>query len=53
VYCRLDQAQTRPTVVFTGIKEHLASGLPSMFGFTVYSSIEQATGGERPLPVPQ
>jgi len=35
------------------IKAYLASGLPSMFGFTVYDSIRQASrDGEIPFPCP-
>lgn len=50
VYYRLDQVNADPDTVLADIKTHLASGLPSMFGFTVYSSIEQATGGDIPFP---
>ena len=36
------------------IKAYLASGLPSMFGFTVYDSIRQASrDGEIPFPCPR
>ena len=36
------------------IKKHLAAGVPSMFGFTVYDSIAQAQGsgkGRIPFPI--
>jgi C1A family cysteine protease len=51
-YYRLDPPGTQPDVLLTRIKTNLASGLPSMFGFTVYSSIVQANdnGGKIPFP---
>ena len=52
-YYRLDPAGTTKPALLTAIKTNLASGLPSMFGFTVYSSYTQASvankGGD-PLP---
>lgn len=52
-YYRLDPPGTSPTTLLNTIKIWLAAGLPSMFGFTVYSSISQAgsTGGKIPFPV--
>ena len=41
-YYRLDPAGTSRTDLLARIKQLLALGLPSMFGFTVYSSIGQA-----------
>jgi C1A family cysteine protease len=51
-YFRLDSPGTTRDVLLSRIKTNLASGLPSMFGFTVYSSISQAnTTGAIPFPV--
>jgi C1A family cysteine protease len=52
-YYRLDPPGTKPLDLLTRIKTNLASGLPSMFGFTVYSSITQAnqSGGKIPFPI--
>lgn len=50
-YVRLDPPATAPDVALKEVKSFLASGLPSMFGFTVYSSIAEADGdGKIPLP---
>ncbi|MDP3915804.1 MAG: C1 family peptidase [Bacteroidota bacterium] len=51
-YYRLDPSGTTRTELLNRIKTNLASGLPSMFGFTVYSSIAQAgnNGGKIPYP---
>ena len=51
-YYRLDPPGTTAGQLLTRIKTNLASGLPSIFGFTVYSSINQAdaTGGGIPYP---
>ena len=51
-YYRLDPPGTKPDELLSRIKTNLAAGLPSMFGFTVYSSISQAnqTGGKIPYP---
>jgi len=50
-YYRLDPSGTAKDVLLTRIKTNLAAGLPSMFGFTVYSSISQAaTSGKIPYP---
>jgi C1A family cysteine protease len=45
-YYRLDPAGTSPSALLARIKANLSAGLPSVFGFTVYSSIAQsgATG---------
>ncbi len=52
-YFRLDPPGTKAADLLTQIKTNLAGGLPSMFGFTVYSSIDQAdaSGGKIPFPV--
>ncbi len=50
-YYRLDPHGTSKTVLLNRIKTHSAAGLPSMFGFTVYSSISQAgAAGKIPYP---
>ncbi len=50
-YYRLDPLGTSTSVLLNRIKTYLAAGLPSMFGFTVYSSISQAaTTGKIPYP---
>ena len=52
-YVRLDELNiTKPTLLYN-IKANIASGLPSIFGFTVYSSISQAgSTGNIPFPNP-
>jgi C1A family cysteine protease len=50
-YYRLDPPGTLKADLLTRIKTNLTAGLPSMFGFTVYSSISQAaTTGKIPYP---
>jgi C1A family cysteine protease len=51
-YYRLDPPGTKGPDLLNQIKANLAAGLPSMFGFTVYSSIAQAdaSGGKIPYP---
>jgi C1A family cysteine protease len=50
-YYRLDPIGTQKTALLSTIKTNLAAGLPSMFGFTVYSSYTQAkTTGKIPFP---
>jgi len=50
-YYRLDPPGTTAATLLERIKKYLAAGLPSMFGFTVYSSISQAgTNGKIPMP---
>jgi C1A family cysteine protease len=53
-YYRLDPAGTTPAAVLAAIKTNLAAGLPSFFGFTVYSSYTQASAANKgaiPFPV--
>ncbi len=51
LYYRHDPAGSTRAAVLERLKATLASGHPAMFGFTVYSSIEQAeTTGRIPLP---
>ena len=50
-YYRLDPPSTSKDALLKQIKTNLAGGLPSMFGFTVYSSISQgSTTGKIPYP---
>ena len=50
-YYRLDPPGTAKDVLLNQIKTNLAAGLPSMFGFTVYSSYAQgSTTGKIPYP---
>jgi C1A family cysteine protease len=50
-FYRLDPAGTSPANLLDSIKQHIAKGLPPMFGFTVYDSIRQAaTSGRIPFP---
>jgi len=50
-YYRLDPPGTAPATLLNQIKANLAAGLPSMFGFTVYSSYTQAAAtGKIPFP---
>ena len=48
-YFKLDPPGTPPATVLSNIKTQIAAGFPSMFGFTVYSSISNAA--EIPFPV--
>lgn len=51
-FYRLDPEGIAKAALLTQIKTHLAAGLPSMFGFTVYNSISQANAtGKIPFPV--
>ena len=53
-YYRLDPPGTAPADLLNRIKTNLAGGLPSMFGFTVYSSYTQAGAtGKIPYPTPK
>ena len=50
-YYRLDPSGTTTSALLNRIKTNLAAGLPSMFGFTVYSSYGQASSnGKFPFP---
>jgi len=50
-YFRLDPPDKPKNLLLKEIKSYLAAGLPSMFGFTVFSSIEQ-TKGDGKIPYP-
>lgn len=50
-YYRLDPPGTSAQAVLDAVKRHLSSEMPSMFGFTVYSSISKAAAtGDIPFP---
>lgn len=50
-YYRHDPSETPRKTILESVKTHLAAGLPSMFGFTVYSSYVQADkNGMIPYP---
>lgn len=49
-YLRLDPLGTTKEKLMERIKAHLVAGLPSMFGFTLYSSIKEAHDGKIPYP---
>lgn len=50
-YFRHDPADLSKVEVLEGVRKTLAAGIPSMFGFTVYSSVAQAKGtGKIPFP---
>lgn len=52
-YCRLDPPATPKDLLLKRIKSFIVAGLPSMFGFTVFSSIGQAgDDGKIPYPCP-
>jgi C1A family cysteine protease len=52
-YFRSDPPGTPTNIILSRVKAYLSNGLPSMFGFTVYSSIAQAaTTGKIPYPTP-
>ena len=51
-YYRLDPPGTTPEALLANIKNHLLAGLPSMFGFTCYSSLWSAVDGKIPFPQP-
>lgn len=51
-YFRLDPPGTAKDVLLSRIKTLLSHGLPSMFGFTVFSSISQASDDDGKIPFP-
>jgi C1A family cysteine protease len=53
-YLRLDAADKTQTSTLTNVKAYLKAGFPSIFGFSVYKSIDDAdTTGKIPFPAPQ
>lgn len=51
-YYRLDPAHTPAATVLTNIKQQINSGFPVMFGFTCYTSLQDADNGYIPYPKP-
>ena len=51
-YYRLDPAGASRSTTLNTVKSYLAAGLPSMFGFTVYSSIPPSGDGKGEIPFP-
>ncbi len=52
-YYRLDPPGTTKSDLLNRIKQYIAGGFPSMFGFTVYNSIDQVgADGKIPYPSP-
>lgn len=50
-YYRHDPPSASPENILNRVRTYLSAGHPAMFGFTVYSSIEQASGtGRIPFP---
>ncbi len=53
-YVRLDTPNIVKATLLNNIKTNIAAGIPSIFGFTVYSSIDQADKtGKIPYPGPK
>ena len=51
-YVRLDQPNVTPTQLVNVLKEYVTNGLPSMFGFTCYSSLWQSNNNGGLIPYP-
>jgi C1A family cysteine protease len=49
-YYRLDAPGTSRTDLLARIKDHLFKGLPCVFGFTCYTSLDHAKDGKIPFP---
>lgn len=49
-YYRLDSADMRGSRLLNSIKDHLTKGLPMMFGFTCYSSLNYSEDGKIAFP---
>jgi C1A family cysteine protease len=52
-YFRHDPPGSKPEEVLVHVKTHLAAGLPTMFGFTVFSSIPEAGSGKNAILFPK
>ncbi|HEY6505238.1 MAG TPA: C1 family peptidase [Chitinophagaceae bacterium] len=50
LYYRLDANGVRGQALLNSIKDHLRNGLPMMFGFTCFTSLDQADDGKIPFP---
>ena len=53
LYYRLDADGVRGQALLDKIKEHLSNGLPMVFGFTCFASLDQADHGKIPFPDPK
>ena len=53
VYYRLDAPGISTSAVLSNVRQNLAAGLPSMFGFTVYSSFPGIGEGSGDIPFPE
>lgn len=51
-YYRIDRPGQSTSGTLQQVKENLAGGLPSMFGFTVYSSMPHSGDGKGEIPFP-
>jgi len=49
-YYRLDPPTASKPDVLASVKRHIASGLPSMFGFTVYENLQTSDTGDVAFP---
>ncbi len=52
-YYRLDPRGTSSSQALSAVRQSLAGGLPSMFGFSVYSSMPGVNDGTGDIPMPQ
>jgi C1A family cysteine protease len=52
-YYRLDPPGASPGKALGSVRQSLAAGLPSMFGFSVYSSMPGVNEGTGDIPMPQ
>ena len=52
-YYRLDPAGVTPKQTLKNVKNYIAAELPSMFGFTVYSSFPRPGDGKIDIPYPK
>lgn len=50
LYYRLDADGVKGMPLLNKIKDHLRNGLPMMFGFTCFTSLDQADNGKIPFP---
>lgn len=51
-YYRLDPPGFKPKDVLVQVRRYLLAGLPTMFGFSVYTSIPEAGDGKGEIPFP-
>lgn len=52
-YYRLDPPGALPSKALSSVRQSLAAGLPSMFGFSVYSSMPGLNEGTGDIPMPK